>query len=93
MLKYYDKGWNPVFGCHGGFDGGTHCYAAEQMMEKGLSDELRDVYVSRKQINRRFGKDKQQLICVCIQSNLFQADANACLLDQVMQICNKNGER
>ena len=93
MLEYYDKAWNPVFGCRGGFDGGAHCHAVGQMMKRSFSDEFHDVYVNRKQLNRRFGKDERQLICVCIQSDLFQDDVNDGILDRVMRICKESQGR
>lgn len=90
MLKYYDRAWNPVFGCRGCFDGCDRCYAVGQMMKRGFSDDFRDVCVNRKQLNRKFEKDERQLICVCTQSDLFQDDVNDALRDRVMRICNEN---
>ena len=90
MLKYYDRAWNPVFGCHGGFAGCDKCYAREQMLKRGFCDDFGKVEINRKQLERKFDKSVRELICICTQSDLFQDGARQELADRVLRICDDN---
>lgn len=90
MIKYYDRAWNPVFGCQGGFAGCERCYAREQMMKRGFCDDFCKVDVNRKQLERKFDKSARELICICTQSDLFQDGVRRELVDRVLRICDDN---
>ena len=90
MMKYYDRAWNPVFGCQGGFAGCEHCYAKGQMLKRGFCDDFTRVDVNRKQLERKFDKGTRELICICTQSDLFQPDVRRELVDRVLRICDDN---
>ena len=95
MAKYYDRCWNPVFGCTGCFAGCDKCYAKSLMERRNRdSSNFTKVQVNRKQLYKSFD-EKPQLIAVCTQSDMFQDDfthggGDQWGLDAVMSKCNAN---
>lgn len=89
MAKYYDKGWNPILGCKGGFDGCELCFAKELMRKRSMdkSFQFNEVKINRNQFHKPFDK-KSQLIAVCTQSDLFQNDIKDKFIDGIMRKCN-----
>ena len=85
MLKYYDRGWNPLFGCCGQFAGCDHCYAAEQMLKRGFSTNFREVCINRKQLHRDFVEG--EVIGICTQSDLFQDGLQDGFIDGIIRKC------
>ena len=90
MAKYYDRCWNPVFGCSGRFAGCDQCYAQALMARRGEHD-FRHVCINKRQLFKSFDKTGQ-LIAVCTQSDLFQGagEANQWLVDTVLAKCDAN---
>ena len=90
MAKYYDRCWNPVYGCDGAFAGCDKCYAKSLSERRGrvLSEGMS---VNRKQMMKRFDATPQ-LMAVCTQSDLFQGacGANTAVVDRVLSKCNVN---
>lgn len=92
MAKYYDRCWNPIFGCTGNFKGCDKCYAKSLMERRNRKwDDFRCVKINKKQLYKRFD-DTPQLISVCTQSDLFQGTGGAdkWLVDIVLTKCNAN---
>lgn len=92
MAKYYDRCWNPLFGCTGNFKGCDKCYAKSLMERRNREwDDFGSVKINKKQLYRRFD-NTPQLISVCTQSDLFQGigGADKWLVDVVLTKCNAN---
>ena len=92
MAKYYDRCWNPLFGCSGNFAGCDKCYAKSLMERRGRQwNDFHDVKTNKKQLYKTFDPDAQ-LIAVCTQSDLFQGEggANQWIVDTVLSKCNAN---
>lgn len=92
MAKYYDRCWNPIFGCNGSFKGCDHCFAKSLMERRGRDwTDFSCMRINKKQLYRRFDA-KSQLVAVCTQSDLFQGEngANQWLVDAVLKKCNAN---
>lgn len=89
MAKYYDRGWNPILGCKGCFDGCELCFAKELMQKRNLDKSFKfdEVKINRNQLHKVFDK-KPQLIAVCTQSDLFQDDIQEKFIDGIMRKCN-----
>ena len=90
MAKYYDRCWNPIFGCSGCFDGCDKCYAKSLMKRRGRDwCDFGRMTVNKKQLYKQFD-DVPKLIAVCTQSDLFQGDegANQGIVDSVLFKCN-----
>ena len=90
MMKYYDRAWNPIFGCQGGFAGCDKCYARGQMLKRGFCEDFKQVELNRKQLERKFDKSDRELICICSQSDLFQDWTRPELADRILRICDDN---
>lgn len=93
MAKYYDRCWNPLFGCTGAFKGCDKCFAKSLMERRNREwDNFGSVKINKKQLYRRFD-DTPQLISVCTQSDLFQGTsgkADQWIVDVVLMKCNAN---
>ena len=95
MAKYYDRCWNPIFGCCGDFKGCDKCYAKSLMERRGRAwNNFSEFKVNKKQLYRDFDS-KPQTIAVCTQSDLFQDRRNGTGVDQwivdaVLTKCNAN---
>ena len=87
MAKYYDRGWNPIWGCKGEFDGCDVCFAKELMNKRNTDKTFTDIKINRNQFYKTFDKTSQ-LIAVCTQSDLFQDDIKDKFIDSVMRKCN-----
>lgn len=91
-MKYYDRCWNPLFGCRGDFAGCDKCYAKTLMERRGrIWTDFHKVQPNRKQLYRKF-EDTPQLIAVCTQSDLFQGEngADRWIVDTVLSKCDAN---
>ena len=90
MAKYYDRCWNPLFGCTGCFRGCDKCYAKSLMERRGRTwTNFNEVKVNKKQLYKQFD-DNPQLIAVCTQSDLFQNVDRKWIVDAVLSKCNSN---
>lgn len=92
MAKYYDRCWNPIFGCCGDFKGCGNCYAKSLMKRRGRQwNDFGEMNVNRKQLYRKFD-ETPQLIAVCTQSDLFQTKKadHEWVVDAVLAKCNMN---
>ncbi len=92
MAKYYDRCWNPVFGCSGCFAGCDKCYAKSLMQRRGREwNDFAEMRLNKKQLYKRFD-DNPQLIAVCTQSDLFQGEGGASkwIVDTVLSKCDAN---
>ena len=70
-MKYYDRAWNPIYGCKGNFAGCEHCYAKTMAKKRGYKNPFDFVGLNLKQYSRRFGNE-HEIVSVCTQSDLFQ---------------------
>jgi len=95
MAKYYDRCWNPIFGCCGDFRGCDKCYAKSLMERRGRAwNDFSELKVNKKQLYRKFD-ETPQTIAVCTQSDLFQdrrngTGADQWIVDAVLAKCNSN---
>jgi len=89
MAKYYDRAWNPIFGCQGKFVGCENCFAKELMLKRSKDKNIKfeDVKINRNQFHKKFD-DKSQLIAVCTQSDLFQDAIKDKFIDGIFRKCN-----
>ena len=89
MAKYYDRCWNPIFGCKGAFTGCDRCYAKALLKKRtGGGYNFSDVSINKTQYKKTFEKTPQ-LISVCTQSDLFQDDISDEIISGVLRKCNK----
>ena len=91
-MKYYDRCWNPIFGCSGCFKGCDKCYAKSLMERRGRDwSDFHDMRLNKKQLYKKFDENPQ-LIAVCTQSDLFQGDngVNQWIVDTVLSKCDAN---
>jgi protein gp37 len=89
MAKYYDRCWNPIFGCKGNFIGCNNCYAKSLLQRREKDNyEFTDVSINKKQYKKIFDTTPQ-LISVCTQSDLFQDDIADNIISGVIRKCNK----
>lgn len=89
MAKYYDRGWNPILGCNGKFDGCEYCFAKELMNKRNKDKNINfeNVKINSNQFHKIFDT-KPQLIAVCTQSDLFQDDIKDKFIDSVLRKCH-----
>lgn len=88
MAKYYDRCWNPIFGCNGNFKGCDNCFAKSLMQRRNNNwIDFNDVKINRNQYYKVFDK-QSQLIAVCTQSDLFQDAVSFNLIDGILRKCN-----
>ena len=95
MAKYYDRCWNPIFGCSGSFRGCDKCYAKSLMERRGREwNSFGEMKLNKKQMFRKFDSTPQ-VIAVCTQSDLFQdrkgsTGVETWIVDAVLSKCNVN---
>ena len=92
MAKYYDRCWNPIYGCSGDFEGCDRCFAKSLAERRGRGCEgFGEMKINRRQLFRQFDRDSK-LVAVCTQSDLFQGEGgcDTWLVDTVLKKCNAN---
>jgi protein gp37 len=88
MAKYYDRCWNPIFGCTGNFAGCDNCFAKSLMQRRNNNwIDFNNVKINRNQFYKTFDKESK-LIAVCTQSDLFQDKVSFTIIDGVLRKCN-----
>lgn len=88
MAKYYDRCWNPIFGCNGNFTGCANCYA-KSLLKRRTNDnyDFTKVKLNESQYKKKFDKEPK-LIAVCTQSDLFQDNVKENIINGVLRKCN-----
>lgn len=91
-MKYYDRGWNPIFGCKGAFLGCDKCFSKTLMQKRNeIQRDFTEVKINKKQYEKRFD-NAGELIAVCTQSDLFQDDIDTKIIDGILRKCNLNSQ-
>lgn len=85
-MKYWDRAWNPVYGCKKCSIGCDKCYSEVLAYKRGLCEDFSVVEVNHKQLNKSFDIEPE-LIAVCFQSDLFQEEISDSVIDGIIRKC------
>lgn len=85
-MKYWSRGWNPIFGCKKISEGCEHCFAEELAYRRHLTKDFLNVGINYKQIKKRLDNEPE-LIGVCSQSDLFQESVEDRTVNGILRKC------